>query len=1798
MDNPSDGGDGEDGRGSGVEIEPLPEPNKSDNEAPVVETHDEQASDVESDSSPESEPAPFIPNSLMICVPGLSTEYPMVYGNAMVEKWTRYRIFSFRPEIIFGEKGSIETLDEMAEELLDFVLESAKDLGLELSELGLSFLTADLGGVIVKKALLRALDLVKYRVIYERTSVLFFCGTPHQDSKISSWDATILSIIEDTYRGLWGPWIPHHIRRLSFYLEKLCLDFHKILGKFRIINYVQDLPKPSSKVLTVHISCAELRGSNVTNIRRNVSHYGLTAFLRHSPGENYILGRIADAPIYVSKDYHELMQWLSLQSDGIETNFQARGRLNSVADIIARSKSLETSIYDDVASLISLELEAEVDGKEFLSCFSNAIRQTLPEYPGTVIACSSLTSTEPSSLTEIGLLSNCLLQMLKQYPDLYYETSPSFQGYINALYNPCYEHKVVAFWECLRLAFLYSHRPFFWVIHSTGTLAEEALILKITRRLGFFDQLSEGLRKVIIVTSSRTRIVPPSSKLLSRTFLDRETLKESIEKDLQLQLEQILDTNSRLLNVREEINQLLHEHGSNHKLMEFFLDALQFIYIPIPGTLARLTHDFTSTDTAFRVILDQVPHNFRVWVRKVLGSLCFSMRPMSIDELATVVIAADCENLEQLRKSITTGATQCLGELLPGIVRIESGKVYLVYNELKTFLCQNQDDWYYIKDYHSEVALACYHYLCLLIESFGIWGKSPLKEIVEEERRCRSYPGNIRVTFLNDQIFSLVPYASMYWCEHCLAPLSDAAASPQSGPWLKDTKQVRELLSLRVYSRWPFDQTFKVPDKPMPSDMRQAANISEIDAFEMTVQLVDGQPSKSCLDLIYFPTSAAEEALGHWIRTHFGPIDTHMTVTLYPKVMKALLQREKEATLNDISTLLMCVVVHNDLSFLMDLLKTLKNEVDLRDVPREALGDAVIWGFVDIVKALLGYQSTPIGAFRISPDTPTLLSVAVSTGNKEMVQLLLDAGAETTPQAEAGSLNITYDVSPLYVSCVLGLTDIVRLLLDAGADVDLPSSTSMNALHTASKRGFASTCRLLIEYGALITTDAENQSPLHHAARWYYKGSRYKKTTTVLIEALKSQFPGYREGSSQDSSRDAENLSRIINAQTRDGKQTALVHMAIAGDIDGVRSMIEAGAIASIGDEGDFDALSKAIARGNMDMVRYLLDNGARLDRKRERSRSYLHDACAWEWNDEVIEELLKQNMSVDQVDDESSSPIGMAVMWNLIHVVKQVIPRSSKETISLALNTAARYGYHEIVNTLLDAGANMNHQDSFGNTALQLSCWYWHPRITKILLARVPDINLSDNANYTPLSDAARTGATDCLKLLLDAGADTEIECESGRRPLFLAAETMHDECFRILLEHGAQAVLPEDIRRPEGSIFKEGLSFLAGLTYARVPNIVKAYAEHLRRQVSKDAFLSEINEALVVVVYMSFLESVQVLLELGADPNAVVAGSSAQYGSVIGLAFRNISIAREILDNTIKPVELNKVDDYRTTPLQFLMANGSPDTRDEMLDLLLERGADPSISSGSYGTVLNAACVVNDDGFFDKILNLPGVSRDIADDLGRLPLHISAQLSPTDSRMDLLVTESSTFRSTDKQGRNALHYAAAGGSVNRIEKVLNECPNLINTPDRDGWTALHWACRQDNVHTAEYLIRRGANEVAKSHDRWTPRHVAIYHGKTEHIDLFSEEDDDTDDEEVPSEAAEKVVDYLCDSCFCWIYGTGYICRTCPYYWLCFKCYWICEETHPKHHMFSRRDQDTHGLNIPLNKEPEAQDRQDEEAS
>ena len=109
-------------------------------------------------------------------------------------------------------------------------------------------------------------------------------------------------------------------------------------------------------------------------------------------------------------------------------------------------------------------------------------------------------------------------------------------------------------------------------------------------------------------------------------------------------------------------------------------------------------------------------------------------------------------------------------------------------------------------------------------------------------------------------------------------------------------------------------------------------------------------------------------------------------------------------------------------------------------------------------------------------------------------------------------------------------------------------------------------------------------------------------------------------------------------------------------------------------------------------------------------------------------------------------------------------------------LHLAARFeNSATVVNTLVQAGANVDALDSFQKSPLHLASM-WNPAVVPVLIGAGCKVNLLDNIQRSPLYYAALSGKDRSAVLaLLQAGADphlgespfTIICCQHGQSPL-----------------------------------------------------------------------------------------------------------------------------------------------------------------------------------------------------------------------------------------------------------------------------------------------------------------------------------------------------------------------------------------------------------------------------------------------
>ncbi|XP_049286400.1 26S proteasome non-ATPase regulatory subunit 10-like [Anopheles funestus] len=117
-----------------------------------------------------------------------------------------------------------------------------------------------------------------------------------------------------------------------------------------------------------------------------------------------------------------------------------------------------------------------------------------------------------------------------------------------------------------------------------------------------------------------------------------------------------------------------------------------------------------------------------------------------------------------------------------------------------------------------------------------------------------------------------------------------------------------------------------------------------------------------------------------------------------------------------------------------------------------------------------------------------------------------------------------------------------------------------------------------------------------------------------------------------------------------------------------------------------------------------------------------------------------------------------------------------------------ATLGGHLAVVTLLTLrGANLNHRNKLGHSALQYSCSKGFLPIAKHLVEFGANVNVLDGLNETPLHRAATRGSEELVTLLLENGANPNVQNSVGNTPLHLACEEDQRCCALRLLKGGA---------------------------------------------------------------------------------------------------------------------------------------------------------------------------------------------------------------------------------------------------------------------------------------------------------------------------------------------------------------------------------------------------------------------------
>jgi ankyrin repeat protein len=173
-------------------------------------------------------------------------------------------------------------------------------------------------------------------------------------------------------------------------------------------------------------------------------------------------------------------------------------------------------------------------------------------------------------------------------------------------------------------------------------------------------------------------------------------------------------------------------------------------------------------------------------------------------------------------------------------------------------------------------------------------------------------------------------------------------------------------------------------------------------------------------------------------------------------------------------------------------------------------------------------------------------------------------------------------------------------------------------------------------------------------------------------------------------------------------------------------------------------------------------------------------------------------NMNAPDEVDGRTVLISAAARGDL-EVVKRLIGRGADVNIKdnkgyTALSHSIEARYDEVSDVLLNhPQLDPNARGLNGTTTLASYVWRDRSDVVDQLLERGADVNAQDNDGDAPLHGAAQNGNVGIIDMLIDNGADVNLKNKQGGTPLMWAAVFGHEDAARRLIERGADPSLKD---------------------------------------------------------------------------------------------------------------------------------------------------------------------------------------------------------------------------------------------------------------------------------------------------------------------------------------------------------------------------------------------------------------------
>lgn len=756
----------------------------------------------------------------------------------------------------------------------------------------------------------------------------------------------------------------------------------------------------------------------------------------------------------------------------------------------------------------------------------------------------------------------------------------------------------------------------------------------------------------------------------------------------------------------------------------------------------------------------------------------------------------------------------------------------------------------------------------------------------------------------------------------------------------------------------------------------------------------------------------------------------------------------------------------------------------------------------------------------------TFLHISVLNNNAGEVKYLLKKGAKPNQKNKAGLPPIYYINANQKPSTDKAQAEIISLLAQHGADIDIKMKDGITALTAAILENRPFSVKALLKADADVSIQYKNNTPLMLAVQTgnidivdalLTKQQKFniqnpKGQTALHFTALK-QSKGTDKSQTLIAKHLIEAGAKLPRVYRRNILSTAIAN----------KRPLVAKTLMNAIESGDnpnrdyFSPLMNAVHDGDIGLVRELLKSSPDINFKDKNGWAALHltahkESKGGNWQQKRIANLLiKSGADVNLQGPNNNTALNIAISNDKKGIAATLLDENAETDIKNsegenALMKAVQAGYFNMLEDIISS-KNTNDQDNYGWTSLHFASSAetnlekeQRFEIIEFLLEFGANINQQNNNGYSALELAIESDFSDIAHLLLTNKADIDIQNHNGQTALMLAAKQGNVALVKSIL------TIPQnlDVRDNNGWT---ALHFAANSIATRNDHDAAEITQLLiNAGANTNLQTTNHDSALHLSVERNHLEVTKILSNSGTD--ASLKNDQDLTPLMLAVQHGNYPITKILVQ---QPQNFDTKQNNGWTALHLtahIDSEGSDSTQAKIANAIIAAGANINSQITTGETTLSIA-IGNDHPEVAEVLLNAGAKTDIIDSNGWTPLMLAVYLGKIDIvRQALKLPSNLNTRNSD--GLTALHLTANSSSYGgdklqaQIAKLLLNAGANVNSKAIEGSTALHFAAASGRIAVAKALLAAKASRRLRNLKGWNARDEATKANNTAIVSLL----------------------------------------------------------------------------------------------